>query len=458
MIIHISLTFLIIIISLFLYTGKTQGNSIQNERDATDTNLNHSQIYSDYQQFENFDPNLILNRSFNEIRKRRSKNKRQNASAASHIPKSARDSKNIIFTTPANQQTRSKNNKDVRIYETFEEIHEHVNEPDDHDPDTQPSNHHKSHDVGGVEISEKKKHNIPIKIKVKHHHHHHHHNHIKEVIKTVPKPYPVEKIVHIPIEKIVEKIVQVPKIVNVTVEKIIHVPIEKVIEKIVRVPKPVHIPKPYVVEKITEKIVHVPKPYPVLKTVPYPVEIKVPVTVEKKIPVPYTVEVERKVPVYIRSQEPYKFEQRSNNFDEKHTHFKETSNSPVYSYENYNNNHKLSQSKQMDLPTSTQYHTYNEAIDQHPANIDSSQHIRQMEQSTAESTLLPIKFLETKTPFNLFVANNDTSFDVNPQTFANKLQELPFSFPIEFIQVHPMPFQNPIRLESSVSQQSLKNT
>ncbi|XP_030246522.1 uncharacterized protein LOC115565471 [Drosophila navojoa] len=416
-------------------------------------------MYSDYQQFENFDPNFILNRSFDETRKRRSKNKRQNASTAAHLQKSARNSKNVIFTTTANQQTRPKNNKDMRIYKTFEEIHEHINEPHGQEPDTQPSNQHKSHDelFDGVEISGKENHDTPMKIKVKHHHHHHHHNHIKEVIKTVPKPYPVEKIVHIPMEKIVEKIVQVPKIVNVTVEKIIHVPVEKIIEKIIRVPKPVHIPKPYVVEKITEKIVHVPKPYPVLKTVPYPVEIKVPVTVEKKIPVPYTVEVERKVPIYIKSQEPYKFEQRLKQHEE-HTQFEETSNSPVYSSENFNNNHKLSQSKQMELATSPQYQAYIEATDQHPANIDGSQHLRQIEQSTAESTLLPIKYLETKTPFNFLVANNDSSFVINPQTFANKLQDLPFSFPIEFIQVHPMPFQNPIRLESSVSQQSFKNT
>ncbi|XP_023163985.1 uncharacterized protein LOC111594768, partial [Drosophila hydei] len=296
-------------------------------------------------------------------------------------------------------------------------------------------------------------------IKVKHHHHHHHHNHIKEVIKTVPKPYAVEKIVHIPIEKIVEKIVQVPKIVNVTVEKIIHVPVEKVIEKIVRVPKPVHIPKPYVVEKIMEKIVHVPKPYPVLKTVPYPVEIKVPVTVEKKIPVPYTIEVERKVPVYIKSQEPYKYEQAHyKHFDQNitpkyNTHYEETSNDPVHLSESYNYNHKLSPSKEMEFPRKPQYHTYNEAKDQHHANPDGL-----IEQSTAESSFLPIKFHESKTPYNLLVAYNETSFELTPQTFANKLQEIPFSFPIEFLQVQPMPFQNAARLESSISQPSFKNT
>jgi hypothetical protein len=41
---------------------------------------------------------------------------------------------------------------------------------------------------------------IKEKIKIKHHHHHHHHNHVKTVVKK--EPYPVEKIVHVPVEKV----------------------------------------------------------------------------------------------------------------------------------------------------------------------------------------------------------------------------------------------------------------
>jgi len=47
---------------------------------------------------------------------------------------------------------------------------------------------------------------IKEKIKIKHHHHHHHHNHVKTVVKK--EPYPVEKIVHVPVEKIVEKLIE----------------------------------------------------------------------------------------------------------------------------------------------------------------------------------------------------------------------------------------------------------
>ncbi|KAH8410602.1 hypothetical protein KR009_006179, partial [Drosophila setifemur] len=198
-------------------------------------------------------------------------------------------------------------NTDNKNYHTFEEIHEHIEEDDGHYQASEQIGTQSIQHEHGKDYSNKKE-GKRMKIKIKHHHHHHHHNHIKELIKTVPQPYPVEKIVHVPIEKIVEKIVHVPKLVNVTVEKIVHVPIEKIVEKVVHVPKPVQVPKPYVVEKIIEKIIHVPKPYPVLRTVPYPVEIKVPIPMEKKIPVPYKVEIERKVPIYIRSSEPYKFE------------------------------------------------------------------------------------------------------------------------------------------------------
>uniref|UniRef100_B5DUB7 Titin n=1 Tax=Drosophila pseudoobscura pseudoobscura TaxID=46245 RepID=B5DUB7_DROPS len=195
-------------------------------------------------------------------------------------------------------------NSNSNNFHTFEEIHEHIDETYDSGSQYQASEPLGSETLPNknLENIKNKKNRNRIKTKIKHHHHHHHHNHIKELIKTVPQPYSVEKVVHVPIEKVVEKVVHVPKIINVTIEKIVHVPIEKIVEKVI------HIPKPYVVEKIVEKIVHVPKPYPVLRTVPYPIEIKVPMTVEKKVPFPIKVEVERKIPIYIHTKEPYKFE------------------------------------------------------------------------------------------------------------------------------------------------------
>ena len=73
-------------------------------------------------------------------------------------------------------------------------------------------------------------------------------------------PPPIEKIVEkrveVPVEKIVEKRVEVPveKIVEKIVEKRVEVPVEKIVEKIVE--KRVEVP----VEKIVEKIVEVPQP------------------------------------------------------------------------------------------------------------------------------------------------------------------------------------------------------
>lgn len=67
------------------------------------------------------------------------------------------------------------------------------------------------------ESSDHSEHVIKEKIKIKHHHHHHHHNHVKTVVKK--EPYAVEKIVHVPVEKIVEK--KVPYKVEVPVEKIV---------------------------------------------------------------------------------------------------------------------------------------------------------------------------------------------------------------------------------------------
>ena len=76
---------------------------------------------------------------------------------------------------------------------------------------------------------------------------------IVEKIVEVPVEKIVEKRVEVPVEKIVEKRVEVP--VEVPVEKIVEkrveVPVEKIVEKEVRVEVPVEVP----VEKIVEKVV-----------------------------------------------------------------------------------------------------------------------------------------------------------------------------------------------------------
>nr|ODN99720.1 hypothetical protein L204_02153 [Cryptococcus depauperatus CBS 7855] len=137
------------------------------------------------------------------------------------------------------------------------------------------------------------------------------------VEKVVEKIVEVEKRVEVPIEveKIIEKIIEVPKIVEV--EKIVEVPVdrivevEKIIEKIVEVPvdrivevekiveKPVIVEIP--IEKIVEKLIEVEKrievPIEVEKIVEKIVEITVEkiveVPVEKIVEVPQIVEVEK---------------------------------------------------------------------------------------------------------------------------------------------------------------------
>jgi predicted flap endonuclease-1-like 5' DNA nuclease len=92
-------------------------------------------------------------------------------------------------------------------------------------------------------------------------------------------PVTVEKIVEVPVEKIVEKRVEVPveKIVEKIVEKRVEVPVEKIVEKRVEVP----------VEKIVEKIVE--------KRIEVPVEKIVEKIVEKRIEVPVEKIVEKPV-------------------------------------------------------------------------------------------------------------------------------------------------------------------
>ncbi|XP_060647153.1 titin [Drosophila nasuta] len=459
-----SWVFSVLIIPLFVLTVAGQSNASLkdrntslNHRNRTHGDLKKQSLHLDYRELSE-GSNSRLNQDYYEVRKRRPKKKRQT----------------VHFAKPVHAK-RQVQGREEKIYETFEEIHEHINEPSTEDSQTQPSEHYESHEeiMEGVEHVGNKKHETPVKIKVKHHHHHHHHNHIKEVIKTVPKPYKVEKIVHVPVEKIVEKIVQVPRIVNVTVEKIVHVPVEKIIEKVVQIPKPVHVPKPYVVERVMEKIVHVPKPYPVLRTVPYPVEIKVPVQVEKKVPVPYKVEVERKVPVYIHDPEPYKFDHMyTKQLKEKELAQFNPEIAETTSIENYQSfypprmpafytSHKSSPFKKPEPPQDFEFQTIKQQPIKQHTHIDFpkttiSPSPPSMEQSTSESQVLPVKFMESESQFNIIVTDNNTSIDLPPQMYDNKYHEIPF--PFEFIRLQPVPFQSNSNLEVPFPAAPLNNT
>lgn len=443
-------------ISLFILVAKAQSNSspmdspdiLINDRIGTNVD-NSAPVPSDFEDSSQLvDANFHTNRKHYEIQKRRSKKKHHHHVHSSR-PTQNHHGKTLHHNRHYHEEIKGPSKKDkdhVKTYETYEEIHEHINEPAEQDGQYQASERYESQeDSSGAAHNEKEKEHVPIKIKVKHHHHHHHHNHIKEVIKTVPKPYTIQKIVHVPIEKIVEKIVQVPKIVNFTIEKIVHVPVEKIIEKIVQVPKPVHIPKPYVVEKVMEKIVHVPKPYPVVRTVPYPVEIKVPVSVEKKVPVPFKVEVERKVPVYL--PEPYKYEEtytkhfrgRDPIKSQSDIQQSDTTRHPSYLPENPTLN-RFNPLRHTDFPSNLDIDNFTPPLD-HQLNTDLDPKRNQMEQSAAESQFLPVQFLNRDAPLNIVVADNNTAFDLNTQNYD---KSIPFSIPFEFIQLHPVPFKPPI--------------
>lgn len=121
---------------------------------------------------------------------------------------------------------------------------------------------------------------------------------------AVPQPYPVERIVErkvpyaVPIDRVVEK--RVPYQVNVPVDRVVEKIVEKpvVVTKYVDKPYPVERRVPYPVEKIVEKRV----PYPV--QIPYEVKIPYPVEkfVEKPVHVPYQVPypVETYIPIPLR--------------------------------------------------------------------------------------------------------------------------------------------------------------
>ncbi|KAM8716556.1 hypothetical protein ACLKA7_003435 [Drosophila subpalustris] len=163
---------------------KDRNNSLIH-RNRTNADLKKQSVQTDYREYSNIDSNPRLKRDHYEVRKRRPKKKRQTL----HLAKQVQHGKRQAFFNQGN---------DEKIYETFEEIHEHINEPSNEDGQVQASERYESHEetLSGGEVQsdeepkqEQQKEESPVKIKVKHHHHHHHHNHIKEVIKTVPKPY-----------------------------------------------------------------------------------------------------------------------------------------------------------------------------------------------------------------------------------------------------------------------------
>ncbi|KAL4472455.1 hypothetical protein ABPG74_018404 [Tetrahymena malaccensis] len=75
---------------------------------------------------------------------------------------------------------------------------------------------------------------------------------IVEKIVEVPVERVVEKVVQVPFETIVEKIVEVPKIEIVEKERVIEVPRPEYIEKLVHVEKPVYIDRPQIVKEVIE--------------------------------------------------------------------------------------------------------------------------------------------------------------------------------------------------------------
>jgi hypothetical protein len=122
---------------------------------------------------------------------------------------------------------------------------------------------------------------------------------IVEKVIEVPRVQEIEKVVHVPVEivkvvdNIIEKIVEVPSII----EKIVEVPriIEKVVEKIVEVPKVIEVEK--IVEKVIVNTEYVQVEKPVTKVVVEPKEVIV--ERDKVVEVATVVEKIVEVPVYI---------------------------------------------------------------------------------------------------------------------------------------------------------------
>lgn len=142
------------------------------------------------------------------------KSKRKPTTAATTTTSSSPSAEKIETTTRYTpESTTKKADNDVKYLRFTEKdskaegssVKKTATPSSNSDSEGEGSDHHESHV-------------IKEKIKIKHHHHHHHHNHVKTVVKK--EPYPVEKVVHVPYEKIVEKKVKV------------EVPVEKIVEKV----------------------------------------------------------------------------------------------------------------------------------------------------------------------------------------------------------------------------------
>lgn len=132
-----------------------------------------------------------------------------------------------------------------------------------------------------------------------------------EVEKIVDRPYPVDRIVEkeVRVPYAVEKIVDRPYEVEKIVEKTVEVPVDRIVEKFVDVP--VHVPvekivdRPYPVEKIVEKFVDRPVPY----EVQVPVAVHIPYAVHVPVHVPYGAEKHYQYPTH--SEHYAQFSQKS---------------------------------------------------------------------------------------------------------------------------------------------------
>lgn len=143
----------------------------------------------------------------------------------------------------------------------------------------------------------------------------------KPVHIEIPVPHPVAVPVHVPqpvpVDRIVEKNVPYPVLVDRVVEKKVPIPysVEKVVERIVQKPFLVtkYVDKPYPVERRVpypvEKIVEKKVPYPVQ----IPVEVKVPYPVDKIIEKQVSVPVYRYMEKGDESRTNYHYQNQENN-------------------------------------------------------------------------------------------------------------------------------------------------
>lgn len=137
-------------------------------------------------------------------------------------------------------------------------------------------------------------------------------------------------------------------------------------------------------EKIVEKIVHVPKPYPVIKHIP--VEVKVPVTIEK--PVPYTIEKKVPYPIIIPVKRPqYHHHHHPHNYhsNQEHQHPQHYDHHTEFTHNKYQqvSAHRPQSSEQSSSSSaSSSSGEYSPEYSPRPENLRESQVSSQQEQQT----------------------------------------------------------------------------